>query len=438
MGSSFTSYRAHNAMQLHGKSGQAGQNIPMLSTPRGSRSPRPRRSSIEQQGRLPSPFSSHLSPECILVIAQAFPQLPALRPEVPTLLAQNSEFYLRHIIRLAKAHMRHSNSSSLCVRHVELALASATSDLRHPLILGYSSAESPPTFDSVEACPGLFVRSEPSVPLSQILYQPLSRKLVKPHIISTSLVVPHNATLGDNFPMSTRTAPHSTVSQLISILSSDSDQPSRHDRALISLSLCPSVPIKPLLSAMQDAVRTHACPDGRTNVFFFVLRIISAIASNPFRLIDAFEDSIVSIILTCLLAPSLGCGDVCALRCVAADVLFSFLTFVKDHRRVHQRVCKTLCTILTDSRSTLGTIHGALLGLSSTDPSVFQSHFLPHVGHLIDNLEQSLNSISQLSASHDLSFSLHCTITHLSLAIQRAMLTTCPLVPDDVMVDTIL
>lgn len=425
-------------MQLHGKSGQVGCNIPMLSTPRGSHSPRPQRSSTEQQGRLPSPFSSHLSPECILVIAQAFPQLPALRPEVPPLLAQNSEFYLRHIIRLAKAHMRHSNSSSLCVRHVELALASTTSNSRHPLSLGYSFSENPPTFDSVKACPGLFVRSEPSVPLSQILYQPILRKPVKPQIIPTSLVVPHNATLEDNIRMSARTAPHSTVSQLISILSSDSDQPSRHDRALLSLSTCPSLPIRPLLSAMQDAVRTHARPDGRTNVLFFVLRIISALASNPLRVIDVFEDSIVSIILTCLLAPDLGCGDVYALRCVAADVLFSFLTFVTDHRRVHQRVCKTLCAILTDSHSTLETVYGAVLGLSATDPSVFQSHFLPHIGHLIDNLEQSLNSMSQLSASQDLSFSLQCTITHLSLAIQRAMLTTCPLVPHDVMVDTIL
>lgn len=425
-------------MQLHGKPSQVGYNVPMWSTLRSSRSPRPRRSTTEQHGRLPSPFSSHLSPDYIFIIAQSFPQLPSLRPEVASLLAQSSEFYLRHIIRLAKSHMRHSNSPSLCIRHVELALASVPSDVRHPSSLGYFYSENLPTFESVKACPGLFVTSEPSVPLSHIFNRPLARKSLKPHIISTNLVVPQNATSEGNAQVFHQTAPNSAVPQLVSILLSNSDQQLRHDRVLLSLSTSRSAPIQMLLSAMQNAVCTHARPDGRTNVLFFVLRIILALTSNPLRLIDAFEDTISSIILTCLLAPDLGRGDTYALRHAAADVLFSFLNYAADHHRIHQRVCNTLCDILTDSHSTLETIYGSALGLSTVDPNVFQSHFLSHMGHLLDVLEQSLNSISQLHKSHDLSFSLYCAITHLSFAIQRTMLVTCYLVPHDAMVEIIL
>lgn len=410
--------------------------MPTLSTPRSSRPPHSRHGLIDQPATPASPFSPHISSEYILVIAQSFPQLPPLRPEVATLLAQNTEFYLRHIVRLAKMHMRHSKSFRLCVRHVELALtSSAGTGFCHPLSLGYLSSDHPPEFKSVHACPGLFIRDEPSVSLSQILYCPIARKRSNSHVVSSSLIVPYKAILNDGARLALQSSSNHPVSQLIAALSSTSSQQFHLDHALLSLSAMPAPPLQPLLSAMRGAVRTHAQTNGQTKLLHLVLRIVLALTTNPLCFVNVFEDTILSIILTCLLAPNLGCGDTHALRQVAADILFSFLMFTSNDNDVYKRVCNTLCATLTDRHSTLETIYGSIMGLAVINPSAFRSHFLPHMPHLLHALEQLLSSTSQLPVSHDVSHGLQCTITKLSYAIQRAMLVTHCVLPENEIID---
>lgn len=63
-----------------------------------------------------------LSDEFVRVIAQSLSDLPAMRPDVPRVIAVDAEYRLRELIQLAKSFMVHSKRTGLAVEDVATAL----------------------------------------------------------------------------------------------------------------------------------------------------------------------------------------------------------------------------------------------------------------------------------------------------------------------------
>lgn len=143
-----------------------------------------------------------------------------------------------------------------------------------------------------------------------------------------------------------------------------------------------------------------------------------ALVSRSSYGVDIFEDTVLTTVLTCLLAQNLGRGDVHSLRALAAQVLQSFICNVADHY-VRRRVCNTLHAALVDSQATLGSIYGAILGLAVMGRYVFEPMFMPLCPLLIDKLHDVLR-LSKL-APIDAADAVQRDIVYLCNAIEAAL-----------------
>lgn len=128
-----------------------------------------------------------ITPDYVRIVSQTIPQFPDLQQDVASLLAQDAEYYIRDLIHLAKKHMRHSTKFCLSVQHILLA-HSATA--REQPSFGVAASLIPPKFQSVVACPGLYIYKDTVVPLDPILLQPLPPPTTPVHISQSTLVVP--------------------------------------------------------------------------------------------------------------------------------------------------------------------------------------------------------------------------------------------------------
>lgn len=392
---------------------------------------------VHEKCQASPPFTSYITPECIHVISQSSPHIPPLRSDGSILLAQRAEFYIRHIIHLAKAHMLHSNSHVLSANHIQLALNPPnTSQFVH--CLGHLSSERVPSFQPVTTCSGLYVATDSIISLRSLLNKTVLMQDSEPRLLSSKLFVPRN-TIEPVYHTSTQISVDPMISQILSSLSS-SGSSSRipPEYPLRSFILSPTIPLQPLISILQDAVRDNACRDGQTKILLWVMRITLALTTSPFHTIDLFEESILSVILTCLLGPNLGKDDAFVLREIATEVLFSFLCQTSNHYSVQQRVKNTLYAVLVHRYSTLETIFGAIMGFSVMGPSAFRTSFFHHMSMLITALYNALDSSSALPLCNDTANSLHQNVTRLANGIERAMRVTSHVDPDTAVIDVIL
>lgn len=352
-----------------------------------------------------------VAPEYVHIVCQTLPNFPALEPDVAILLSQDAEYHIRQLIHLAKKRMQHSKRFRLTVHDVYIADSRRD---KQPSLGHFASTI--PTYHQVESCPGLFVLEDRFISLFDVMKTPLPRPSPTPHLNRSGIISPSLAIA--NVPRHAH-VPHSHIVRNIEkLLLSNQAPPLFFQQTLSFLCTSSSLPLQPIVRVLRDVVHAHASVHGNSAVLYDALRMTTAIISRPTFGVEFFEEAVIEIVLTCLLATSLGQGDVYALRELAAETLRMYLVHVADDY-VRRKVNNTLVTTLTDSKATLGCLFGAVIGLGAMGRQEFEQSVIPRIPRLITALE----NLSSVAAKVDPSKSGHIItdIVFLCQAIERCM-----------------
>lgn len=133
------------------------------------------------------PSESSAFPNFVHIVHQSLSDIPAIRPEAATLLANGAEYYIREVIHRSKKFMNHSKRS--CLTTADIQLADKSRD-QNPLF-GYSSASPQPGFQPVQSCPGLYVTNDSIISLRDVLHAPIHLPPSPPYFIQTQTISPH-------------------------------------------------------------------------------------------------------------------------------------------------------------------------------------------------------------------------------------------------------
>lgn len=380
------------------------------------------------------PFLPRLSPDYIDIVSQTLPGSPALGPDVAEMLAQDAEHYLRQLIHVAKKRMHHSKRAFLSVDDIHL------SDNRRDRqsSLGHFSVPGAPKFERVKAIPGLYVIEDETVSLRDILHRPLPPPDDEPTLHQSGVIAPFMSLTPYISPAH---ATHPVVVAVETLVTF----PHRVSPYMVQRTLariCSSrqnVPIYPILTILHSVVNQNAASNGNSAVLYNALRVCMALAARLVFGIELFEDMLIVIVLTCLLAPHLGKGttdvDSYQIRNLATDVLHTCLTHVVDNF-ARQKICNTLSAKLTHPHSSLQTIYGAIIGLATMGPLVFEPIFVPLLPKLIHALS-NLSNLAQSSTDSHAAYEALYDITMLSHAVERSM-DSCGLIYQEPGFDVIL
>lgn len=129
-----------------------------------------------------------ISSDYVTIVLQTLSETSTIRPEVASLLANDAEYYLRHLINLSKHHMRHAKRSRLSVSDVQLAAKRSPGALPG---FGISSSAPVPNFQPIPSCHGLFVTSDIVVPLVDVLHRPLPLPPRPTDLFPSGLIIPY-------------------------------------------------------------------------------------------------------------------------------------------------------------------------------------------------------------------------------------------------------
>lgn len=381
-----------------------------------------------------STFLPHLSPDYIDIVSQTLPGSPALGPDVAVILAQDAEHYLRQVIHMAKKRMQHSKRAFLSVEDIHL------SDNRRDRqsSLGHFSVSGAPKFERVKAIPGLYVIEDETVSLFDILHRSLPPPDDETTLHQSGVITPFMSLTPNISPAH---ATHPVVVAVETLVT----HPHRVSPYMVQRTLahvCSSrqnVPMYPILTILHAVVNRNATPNGNPAVLYNALRVCMALSARPVFGIELFEDTLIVIVLTCVLAPHLGedTTDVNSyqIRNLATDVLHTCLTHVVDNF-ARQKICNTLSAKLTHPHSSLQTSYGAIIGLATMGPLVFEPVFLPLLPKLIHALSD-LSNLAQTSTDSPAAYDVLNDIAMLSHAVEQSM-DSCGLTYQDPGFDVIL
>lgn len=353
----------------------------------------------------------HISPDYINVVCQTLPSFPALELQVAVLLAQDAEYYIRELIHLAKKRMRHSRRCCLTVHDVQLA------DSRRELQPSFGHfASVSPTFQPVTSCPGLFVIQDRVVSLFDILETSMPSSSPSANLKQSGIISPYITFT--TVPSYSPAFKHSVIQTVEDAVLSNQFATHLLQSTWSYICSASALPLYSLLEIIRDIVHTNARIQGNTCTLFNALRIVTALVSRPTFGVELFEDVVISIVLTCLLAPNLGQGDVYALRELAAETLCICLTHVVDDF-VRQRVCNTLASALADPKATLSCIFGAVIGLAVMGRHVFEPIVMPLVPKLLGGLDNLL--IVSAGVGYDKSDQMLPHVIYICRAMERSL-----------------
>lgn len=339
---------------------------------------------------------ARLTPDFIRVVSQSIPELPAVKPEVEQLLAQDAEYYIREVIHRAKGHMRHSKCTTLTSQHIMLA----EKDRTHQPTPGYGSLK-PLSFDSVPDVPGLFITHDSIIALNDVLLKNLPPVPPAPSVMSAWRFIRNGDGLvlvddGPHFshraeptsPSNQLARPLQTLSQAVSTcLSTHSASIATSaflHTTLRQLTTATNIPYQKLTHQIRVAVHKHARPGGKMLVLDAAMRMIRALHNRSDTGIASWTDALMSTVLTCLAGRSIRDRTI---RQRAAAALTDMMRSDGFDTLVHARVAKTLALILTDQHVGLGCVFGAVTGLAVLGGEAFQIGVMPHVAALLSGLE---------------------------------------------------
>lgn len=333
----------------------------------------------------PSPSANsslppRITPDFIQIIAQTLPDLPPLAPELPALLASQTEYHLRTVIRLAKNYMHHSKRTTLTVGDISLACKRRDSQP----FLGYRpTSHSDQHFAPVPHAQGLWVCTDDVVQLERVLTADLP-PVQRPVGIEGKWIVINEGP-----------EEHDLVGDVADAIKAGGEEKLHVVCARIEAVEAGPARLAALVAYVRKCVEENARSGGNSDVLRHTARVICAMFGTRYFGVEVFVDDLMQALLTCLLGRRLGDGDHWTVRNLAAMVLQQVLCRLED-AVVRGRVGKTIVAVLTDSQTNLESVYGAIRGLSAMGKDVFEMQMRPHLPALLLALERATDACEAL------------------------------------------